>query len=250
MGSKTVRILAGAAALAVGTMAHAAPTPFIGVNFVGGSANGAPTSLAAGDVAGLVPQSNFNNVANASGAAIALNNSSGGATGVTLTFAGAGTWGSGSGSASPNAALLNGYVDGTDNGSNTYTFNNVPAGKYNIIVYALPDGLDGRDQSLVLNGDVANTLFMSSEAGSGFAANGFVRATATSKDGPGAIGNYFEFDNVSPQAGTFALVGTSLTFRNFSNGIQIVNADVPEPATLGLVALGGIAMLARRRRQS
>lgn len=248
MTRKALAVVIAAAAGALGgtESASAAPVPYIGVNFVGGSFGGTPTSLAASDVAGVVPQANFNNVSGNTGAAVALTNASGNATPVTLTFSGAGTWGANIGSDTPNKRLMNGYVDGTDNGTNTYTFNNVPAGVYNIIVYQLPDGLDGRDQSLTLNGGPA--VFTSSEAGSDFNANGFVRATATSKDGPGAIGNYVEFDGVSPVGGTFALVGTSLNFRNFSNGIQITQADVPEPAGIAVLGLVAGGLLARRRR--
>jgi len=245
MASKKTFALAGAVALAVSGMASAA-TPFIGVNFVGGSAGGAPTSLDPADSAGVVPQANYNNVTGSTGTSVALINAQGAATGVTLTFAGAGTWGTGVGSGTPNQKLMNGYVDGTDNGTNTYTFNNVPGGVYNVIVYTLPDGLDSRDQSVVLNGNAAGAVFVSSEAGADFNANGFVRATATSQNGAGSVGNYVEFDNVSPVAGSFSIVGTSLTFRNFSNGIQLVAA--PEPGTLTLLGLGAVGLLGRRRR--
>jgi len=250
--TKTHIALGGAVSLALAGMASAAPIPYIALNFEGGNFGGAPTSLAPTDIAGVVPQANFNNVSGQSGTTGPLVDASGVTTAVTLTFAAQGTWGSGVGTATPNQRLMNGYVDGADTAAghiptNTYLFSNVPAGVYNVIVYTLPDGLDGRDQSVTINGVSSASVFVSSDAGANFNTNGFVRATATSKDGPGATGNYVEFDGISPVAGYISLVGTSLDFRNFSNGIQIV--AVPEPGTLGVIGLGVASLLGRRKRR-
>jgi hypothetical protein len=248
--SKTAALFSAAVAgLAFASPAHAV-IQYIGVNFTGGSFGGAPTAMLPTDESGVIPQTNWNNVDGQVGTNVALKDASGSNTPVTLSFAGAGTWGVNIGAGDANHRLMNGYVDGTDNGTNTYTFNNVPAGNYNLIVYALPDGLDGRDQSAVVNGNVANAIWISSDAGSNFDVNGFVRATGTFQDGPGATGNYYEFDNISPIGGTITLAATSRNFRNFSNGMQLVIADpVPEPATLGFVGLGAVGLLARRRRR-
>jgi hypothetical protein len=204
------------------------------------------------DLAGVIAQANFNNVTGQSGTNIALKDASGVASAVTLTFSGGGTWGSNIGATTPNQRLMNGYVDGQDvasgNSKNNYLFANVPNGVYNVIVYTLPDGLDGRDQSVTINGVSSAAVFVSSDAGANFNTNGFVRATATSKDGAGATGNYVEFDGISPVAGFISLQGQSLDFRNFSNGIQIVVA--PEPGAVGLAVVAGAGMLAGRRRRA
>jgi MYXO-CTERM domain-containing protein len=250
MSRKLKAALVGAVVLAVGGVASAAP--FIGVNFVGGNNGGAPTALDPTDVAGVIAQANYNNVTGQSGTTGPLVNSIGVATAVTLTFSGAGTWGSGVGTGTPNQRLMNGYVDGQDvasgNSKNNYLFANVPSGVYNVIVYTLPDGLDGRDQSVTINGVSSSAVFVSSDAGANFNTNGFARATATSKDGAGATGNYVEFDGISPVAGFISLQGQSLDFRNFANGIQIVL--VPEPGALGMAAVAGLGMLAGRRRRN
>jgi PEP-CTERM motif len=254
MGSKKAIALAAAATLAVAGMSSAA-TPYIGVNFVGGGGGpGAATTLDPTDVAGLVPQGNFNNVTTTTGAGVALVDSNNAATGVTLTFAGQGLWTAGTGTANANQKLYNGYLDGSDTGTapllgvNSYSLSNVPAGTYNLIIYAQPDGLDGRDQDYTLNGDVSTKVFLSSDAGSSFDTFGFVRGSATSQDGAGATGNYVEFDNISlASVGTISWAGHSDTFRNFANGFQLVNA--PEPATLSLLGVGGVALLGRRRRK-
>jgi hypothetical protein len=240
-------VLAAAAALGVTQMASA--TPFIGVNFVGGSNGGAPTSMDPTDSAGVVPQTNYNNVTGNTGTNVALNDKTGAATAVTLTFSAAGTWGTGLGTADGNHKMLNGYVDGTDNGSNTFTFNNVPAGTYGLVIYSVPDSLDGRDESFVLNGDPTTKLFLSADAGAKFDTVGFLQATATVQDGAGATGNYIEYDNITLAApGSISFTSTSQVFRNFENGIQLFSGTVPEPGTLAFLGLGGIGLLARRRR--
>jgi len=251
MTFKARAVLAGAVMFAAGGIASAAPAPFIGVNFVGGSFGGTPTAMDPTDVAGVIAQANFNNVAGQSGTNVALNNASGVATAVTLTFSAAGTWGSNIGATTPNQRLMNGYVDGQDvpsgNSKNNYLFANVPNGVYNVIMYTLPDGLDGRDQSVTINGVSSAAVFVSSDAGADFNANGFVRATGTSKDGPGATGNYVEFDGISPVAGFISLQGQSLDFRNFSNGIQLVLG--PEPGVMGALVMGVATLAAGRRRR-
>lgn len=244
-------VLSTACAVALSALvADARGALLVGVNFVGGNAGGAPTSLDPADSTGVVPQANWNNVAGASGSVIAMNDSAGASTPVTLTYAGAGTWGTGTGTATAMAKLFNGYVDGTDNGTNTYTFNGVPAGTYNVYVYSLPDSLDGRDQSVTLTGSTTAKFFSSSDAGAGFA-NGFVLASATTQDGPGATGNYLKFSNVQPAAGgTFTIVGQSLVFRNFANGIQLqAVAAVPEPSGMCVVAVAAAGLLRRTRRR-
>ena len=67
-------------------------------------------------------------------------------------------------------------------------------------------------------------------------------------NGAGATGNYVQFDNiVLASTGSIGFTSTSDTFRNFENGIQLVTA--PEPATLGVAAVGATAALARRRQR-
>ncbi len=248
------RILTGAilTAAVLTVSAEAAVGPSIGVNFAGGSFGGAPTDMFPDDVAGVsgFAQANYNNVGGQTGGPISLFDSDGLATAVTLTFSGAGTWGTNIPTDTPNGRLMNGYVDGTDNGTNTYTFDNVPDGNYTLLIYSMPDGFDGRDESLSITTGVVNvgptTYFLSAEAGAEYTINGFVRATATELDGPGAIGNYIQFDDISPSGGTVSITGTSLNFRNFSNGIQLV--PTPEPsAAIALVSGAGMLLGLRRR---
>jgi len=54
MTFKARAVLAGAVMFAAGGIASAAPAPFIGVNFVGGSFGGTPTAMDPTDVAGVI----------------------------------------------------------------------------------------------------------------------------------------------------------------------------------------------------
>jgi hypothetical protein len=238
--------LTAASACACATGASGAS---IGINFVGGNANGAPTSLDPGDVAGITgfAQGNFNNLTGSSSLNAALVDSTGTPSGITFDFTAAGTWGSGTGTGNANLKLFNGYADGTDNGTNFYAFNNVPAGIYALVIYSLPDNFDSRDEHFVVNGNLATTTYLSAEAGASFVDNGFVRATATTLNGPGSVGNYVQFDNVSPVAGVISFTGTSDNFRNFANAVQLV--PVPEPVGLSVAALASSLTLVRRRRR-
>jgi hypothetical protein len=138
---------------------------------------------------------------------------------------------------------MNGYVDVFDNQSGTFTVSNLPYAVYNVYVYTDSDAGDGRDESfnLVAGAGDYGTVWVSDE--SNFTGT-FVRATATSLDGPGSEGNYVLFEDV--RGSSFTLTATSRNFRSFVNGIQIV--QTPEPTSLSLLGLGLLA-LARRRRQ-
>ncbi|HZZ72120.1 MAG TPA: PEP-CTERM sorting domain-containing protein, partial [Pirellulales bacterium] len=188
---------------------------------------------------------NWNNYGSNTGTSGFLNDSTGAATGVTISVTGAGLWGSGVGTGDANSKMLNGYVDGTDNGTNTWTFHNVPAGIYTLISYAYPDSLDGRSSAYTVNG--GSEIDLMSDGNASYPNFGFVRATGTG--GNYTSGNYIEFDNISPDVnGDIVLSGTGV-FRNYSNGIQLVSVPAPEPTTGVLLGLGmvGLICVARRR---
>src|SRR3954470_12629999 len=85
-------LVIGAAFLA---LAAASNGQSIGINFTGGGNASSPAiSMLPTDSAGVVPQTNFNNVAGGSGTGLSLLNGSGIATPVTLTFTAGGTYSS------------------------------------------------------------------------------------------------------------------------------------------------------------
>src|SRR5262245_61172053 len=70
-------------------------TNFIGVNFTGAGAGGAPTSLDPGDSAGVIPQTRWNNFSEYSVTKGILGDGAGNITGITLSYLTGEMWGSG-----------------------------------------------------------------------------------------------------------------------------------------------------------
>lgn len=78
-------------------------------------------------------------------------------------------------------------------------------------------------------------------------------ASSNSQDNSFASGNtYVEFTNVvASNSGTIAATYASVPYGNEAdfNGLQVVNVSTPEPATLGLFAVGAIGLLLLKRRK-
>ncbi|HEV2970905.1 MAG TPA: autotransporter-associated beta strand repeat-containing protein [Pirellulales bacterium] len=203
----------------------------IGVNFEGGANGGAPTSLLATDTAGVVPQANWNNTANAAGTTATVDSpvagtivdSSGAATPVTLTYASNNTYGVGQTITNGDSKLMNGYLD-LNNANATTTsvaLANLPYSTYNIYAYVGSDG-NGR----VGHGTVNGTSIFFTTNDNPF--NGYVQATATTQ-AASANATYLLFPNVT---------GSSVTYTQNGNtnnvglcGIQIVETTTG-PITL------------------
>lgn len=262
-------VLAAGAALAP-TLARANE---IGINFQGG-ATAAGGNLAPTASAGVVPQTNFNNVVGTKGASGALIDNTGAATATTVTFGGynAGVTTNASGdyraygtTAQPNAdqQLLNGELNIEDAGNGIQaTVNNIPYSSYNVYAYlSLGTGRLG-NVALYATPQASNAALGTPEAGPIFyktlsptAPPYYVQSTATAYNSTtnpestyvefaGITGSSFSLLNLNHAGGGGSEVGLA--------GIQIVDASngaIPEPATLGILALGATAFLARRKRR-
>src|SRR5438132_12197349 len=124
-----------------------------GVNFQGridGTATDPSLTLnklAPTDVAGVIPQNNWNNDATLVGSSSThtlnqLMDSTGTHTSLSLSVSANDSWFSHSGNTDPNHTLLNGIIKATSMPA-TYTFNNLtPGGTYTLIAYTLEN--DGR----------------------------------------------------------------------------------------------------------
>ena len=245
-------LTAAAACFGLSTAANAES---IGVNFVGGGGPNTGSSLAATDVAGVVPQAHFNNATGASGTMSGLLDNNGNNTGASLTFSSPNTWSSGVSTATPNGALLNGYIDsgGSATSGATVTVTNVPYKAYDLIIYVNTDNTGGPrvgDYEVVTSGGTLTQQVSYANSPNLLLAPPYPNNTT----GPTATtpaGTWLMFPGLTDSTLTLKTNQASLpnvNFRSPISGIQIYGI-VPEPASLGTVTvLGGLAL--RRRRAS
>ncbi len=265
--------------LALVTIGDAA---MVGMNFAG--SDPLAGTLNAGDFAGLAGNevgnsigstfaSNWNMGFNNSGSLSALVDSSGATvSGLAISWSSfnthkipdvtSGTNNGGTGGANP--TLMKGYLDNGDSGSVSVSASGITYDSYSVVVYM--DGDNGelwRRATVQLNDGIhfLSDLIEDSEnvnfnSGTGENANGLFQAPVVGmnpgdwpRDPNNSEGNIVIFTGLS--GSEFTLTANNETFqgdfgRAAINGIQIV--EVPEPATMSLLALGGIAMLKRRKR--
>ena len=225
--------LTAAALLSLGgTTAHAQKT--ISVNFSGYLYYlNSGVQLSPGDVAGVVPKSNWNNTGDNSGSLSGLKDETGAMTTASLTWTSSGQWGFGaSGGSNGNNSLMSGYLDQYNAGdSSVATVTGLPAAPfgYNIYVYCDGDGTNGRVGTYTI-GSVSKTL----------TDNANFSGTFT----PGPTGNYLVFPNVTGTGFTLTATATAGSPpRAPLNGFQIVPATTSMPkspaAPTGLAAVGG-----------
>lgn len=249
----------------------------ISVNLVGGGA-----SLGASELAGLVDPTdtgnalyastyvpNWNNASGVSGSGLALNLSSGAPSGATVDWTTTlGTWAlPGAPTATGNDKMWSGYLDADGNGSSV-TFSGLivdpTRGSYDVYVYF--DGDNGGSWRVAqftigatsLSGEDSENTNWKATAGQN--TNGYFQIPAAGSGGnleflnppPGRTpnngeGNYVVFTGLSAASFTLNAVGTAGSpLRAPINGIQVVGV-VPEPATISLLALAGLAAVLRRR---
>ncbi|MGC4007468.1 MAG: PEP-CTERM sorting domain-containing protein [Pirellulales bacterium] len=221
----------------------------IGVNISTGR-TGETYALLPTDVAGVVPQANFNNIA-AFSTATPLLTSAGVASGLSATVTGANFYSTfGAPQANPNNQLLNSYADSSGGTNSVVTVTGLPAtGTYDVYAYVTSDG-GNRNGVVAITGSATQYFF--NTFGSGVANPGFVQATATTV-GAAVPSNYVLFSGVSGTS--FTLTASQIGVTGGGNagfsGFQIVTPNaVPEPSTfaaLGILSvLAGVVTLRRR----
>jgi hypothetical protein len=213
----------------------------LGINFVGKESISF-SSMDGSESAGVAPQAFWNNAKSGSGSLASLVDSTGAATAASAAWRG--DWGylASVPNDPGNRRLMRGYIRnlGTDAATVTVTGLSAlfPIG-YDVLVYF--DGANGGTAWQADYGLGAATLRGTDRAGTDF--------VGTFVQDAGAGGNYLRFANVggdgfilsaSPVAGSTAAI----------NAVQIIHA--PEPATVGLMAVGLVGFLlihhrARRR---
>jgi NPCBM/NEW2 domain/Alpha galactosidase C-terminal beta sandwich domain len=164
----------------------------IGIHFAGcQSSNGGntPEAMAYTDVAGVIPQTNWNNVnpsgSNSGGSAQIVgpsagivSDNSGAATGVTFSYAAQGIWSVDQNTHTGNEQLLNGYLDVRSSANGQCNLGNIPYRLYDVYVYVSSD-TDDRTAGVDINGGPQKYLLT---AANGYNySNPLIQATATAQ---------------------------------------------------------------------
>jgi len=232
-----------------GTPSHL--QPFVGINFVGGGGGGLGGPLSAVDVAGVVPQENWNNLTGAIFDAAPLGTAAGAASPVTLTAALTETWYSGADqTGSADGALFQGFITaGASLEPQTLLLAGVPADNYQVLVYSLGFDFSADYQQVFgLAGQTTYpTYYGKAETGLPYVQSPGYRRMDSINPGSRPVGNYVLFDNARPAAdGTFTLTVTwdstavGNTHQPAINAIQLVKigAVVATPPVFSTPTLG------------
>ena len=237
---KKLVLLAVVAAVTTGVQAQ---------NIISWNENNGQTIPATG-VAGVVAATNWNNSING----ISLNDESGASTGAAFTIGGTwGVWGiagvtSPDGDGTYNRAIFTGYANTSSGiGPETFSITGIPYLSYDLIVYFSSDAAARtgtiNDANAALTYDFS-TMGLGSFTDTSPTGNAvFTQTTDTGGSNPDA--NYAIFSDLTGSSDTLTL--------NIANGGGIAGFQivaVPEPGTLALASLGGLAVLALKRRKT
>jgi hypothetical protein len=257
--------LLGAAVVGLAS-ASAASAATISVDWFGTGGAAGVTQMTPAETAGVVPVANWNSFEGTdSTSAQALVDSTGAATGATVTWDSNNTWNTGVAVTNGDTKMMKSYLDTSDTSTTTVTVTGLPTSTepYAVIVYY--DGDNGANNrvgryaigSQVFWGrDAANATFDGTYTLAQSPVDPIAGGGAVDNNNAAALtvpaGNYMIFTGITD---SFVLTGQAsvagdATNRGGINGIQIVPLSaVPEPTSLAVVGLAGVALIGRRRRR-
>lgn len=233
--------------LAFGT--KAALGGVIGVNFSGPGPN--PFPVGPTDEPGIVPGANWNNVLNAGGSAIPLQDSTAAATTATLTFSAFDPYDGFSILSTANTATSTMYragIVGFTSAQVSIAVYNIPYALYDVYVYA---SADTTDTSLLSITDGTTTFYYASDGSTNAGATSLLLTTSTDPLNP-TVGpaQYQIFKGLTSSSLSLLAAGSiGDTISNNVFGFQIVASTVPEPSSFTIfagIALFGWITLGRR----
>ncbi|MFT7302877.1 MAG: hypothetical protein ACI8UZ_001715 [Akkermansiaceae bacterium] len=202
------------------TLSNAAP---IGINFGAGRTD---ASLLATDSAGVIAQTNWNNLTGATGGPTILNDSSGTATATSITWATAEEWSLGDVPADPNGTLLNGWIgsQAVTDPLSSVTLTGIPFETYDLYIYLAHDR--ATEDVALTEANAAFSPFLAHEDDTDILTPVvFSQQTLTANGDDTQSGNFVKFTNLTQADLTLFLdpagsVGTAE--RGAINGIQII----------------------------
>jgi hypothetical protein len=174
------------------------------------------------DIAGLVPQAYWNNVAaGGSGTADTLLDSDNQASPVTLEWTTSGEWGAGTGAASATQRMLNGLLQALPGAPGTIVFSGVPDGAHTIIAYTvgIPLQFQNANYSVIAQGGTNTVYTRVMNADEYNAGPGFFRGASTDPN-VRPLSSYVRFDNVHADGGVITLAWDTIT-TGFDRGAPV-----------------------------
>jgi hypothetical protein len=208
-----------------------------------GNINAAASTMAPDETAGVVAAANWNNsVAVNAGSVGPLVDDSGAGTTASVSYGGGqANWGNDHAPATGDARMMIGmYGNGAK--SPEVTFSLVPYSSYDVYVYVVQGSFGGTGvHTITANG--GSTEYVRHQGWSG----SFVESDWTTSADTAPTGNYVKFSGLT---GSTLVIADTFTGDGGITGIQIVEAAaaVPEPASMAVLGLAGLAVLTRRRR--
>jgi hypothetical protein len=205
--------------------------PYIGINFVGGGGGGIGGTLTPFDVAGAVPQNNWNNLTGTSFDQVPLTDATGAVAPVQFTLQAAESWYCGTGSgddANADGVLLQGYVNNLNaQEPMTLLLSGVPSGNYHLLVYSVGFPFQATyEQAYSLFGaETYPDYHVRGQTGLDYNADPrFIRMSSTDPNSRD-FGNYVQFENVSPDtSGALTLTAFPESPTPGNNHLPAVNA--------------------------